>query len=256
MSTHPAALAVTVISLFPDSFSALEAGIIGRAITNKRLQITHINPRDHSTDPHRRVDDRPYGGGPGMVMRYQPLADAIDTAKKQHPSATVIHLSPQGKPLTQQRVLELAQAEQLILVASRYEGIDNRLCATHIDEELSIGDFVVSGGELPAMLLIDALTRCLPGVLGNPESALQDSFMDGLLDHPHYTRPDTIAGMSVPEVLQSGDHAAIEAWRHKQRLEKTWQKRPDLLKRCPLQNSENAPGEKPSAPLSENQGKE
>jgi tRNA (guanine37-N1)-methyltransferase len=222
-----------MISLMPDMFSALEHGVVGRALHEQRLALQHYNPRLYSTDPHQRVDDRPYGGGPGMVMSYQPLADAITAAKSQLPKAPVIHLSPQGQPLTHAKVKQLADQPELILLASRYEGVDQRLIDSQVDEELSIGDFVVSGGELPAMLLIDAVSRCLPGVLGDAESAEQDSFVDGLLDHPHYTRPETVAGLSVPPVLLSGDHAAIERWRAEQQKKTTWQKRPDLLKRCP-----------------------
>lgn len=227
-----------VISLFPSMFDALQHGVVGRAITENRLQLRHYNPRDFSQDPHQRVDDRPYGGGPGMVMSYQPVADAIQAAKATLPQATVIHLSPQGQPLTQQRVRELAAQPGLILLASRYEGVDQRLIERHVDEEIAIGDFVVSGGELPAMMLIDAVARFLPGVLGDAESAEQDSFSAGLLDHPHYTRPEVIDDQAVPPVLLSGDHAAIANWRQQQREKNTWQRRPDLLKRCSSDQSE------------------
>jgi tRNA (guanine37-N1)-methyltransferase len=236
-----------MISLMPDMFQALEHGVVGRALQEKRLAIQHYNPRQYSTDPHQRVDDRPYGGGPGMVMCYQPLADAIAAAKAQLPQAPVIHLSPQGQPLTHAKVKQLAALPGLILLASRYEGVDQRLIDTQVDEEISIGDFVVSGGELPAMLLIDAVSRCLPGVLGDAESAEQDSFVDNRLDHPHYTRPETVADLSVPAVLLSGDHAAIARWRGEQREKITWQKRPDLLEICPT--SENVSDRDPT-PLS------
>lgn len=235
-------------------FTALDHGIVGRAFQEERLKLTHFNPRDFTTNPHHRVDDRPYGGGPGMVMCYQPVADAIQAAKSQLPNARVIHLSPQGQPLTHAKVLELTQQLSLILVASRYEGVDQRLIDTQVDEELSVGDFVVSGGELPAMLLIDAISRCLPGVLGDAESAEQDSFVDHLLDHPHYTRPEIAGGLSVPAVLLSGNHAAIAYWRLEQRKKTTWQRRPDLLKRCSAIDSVNVPDKGP-APLSENEDK-
>ena len=243
-------LSLAVISLFPDMFTALNYGVIGRAAQEERLKISHYNPREFSTDPHQRVDDRPYGGGPGMVMSYQPIADAIQAAKSEHPTARVIHLSPQGKPLTHAKVKELAELPDLILLASRYEGVDQRVIDTLVDEELSIGDFVVSGGELPAMMLIDAMGRCLPGVLGDAESAEQDSFVDNLLDHPHYTRPEVIAGLSVPQVLLSGNHAAISAWRLEQRKKSTWQRRPDLLKRCSPIDTENVSEPDPT-PLSD-----
>jgi tRNA (guanine37-N1)-methyltransferase len=243
-------LRIGMISLLPFMFDALHYGVIGRALEEKRLAIEHFNPRDFTTDPYKRVDDRPYGGGPGMVMSYQPLADAIAAAKAQLPLARVIHLSPQGQPLNHAKVKQLSEKSELILVASRYEGVDQRLIDSHIDEELSVGDFVVSGGELPAMLLIDAIGRCLPGVLGDPQSANEDSFVDGLLDHPHYTRPEIIAEIPVPKVLLSGDHAAIAHWRKEQRQKSTWQRRPDLLKRCSPKTSENVSDRHPT-PLSE-----
>lgn len=230
--TKATCLNIAVISLFADMFSALNHGVIGRALGQERLKLSHYNPRDFSTDPHQKVDDRPYGGGPGMVMTYQPSVDAIQAAKKKLPNARVIHLSPQGKPLTHAKVQELTRHSELILLTSRYEGVDQRVIDHWVDEELSIGDFVVSGGELPAMLLIDAIGRCLPGVLGDAESAEQDSFVNGLLDHPHYTRPEVVDSYSVPPTLLSGNHAEIAKWRQAQAQEITWQKRPDLLKRC------------------------
>ena len=234
--THPH---ITTISLFPTMFDALLSGIPGRALSKDLLTLSHLQLRDFAEPPHYRVDDRPYGGGPGMVMCYEPLAKAIDTAKTTLPEGSrVIHLSPQGTPVTHQKIVELSQLPGLALVASRYEGIDARLLDTHIDEEISIADCVVSGGELPAMILIDALIRCLPGALGDDDSALQDSFVSGLLDHPHYTRPELINDLPVPPVLLSGDHAAIKAWRHEQSLKKTWQMRPDLIKRDPSEISE------------------
>ena len=234
--THPH---ITTISLFPTMFDALSSGIPGRALNKGLLTLSHLQLRDFAEPPHYRVDDRPYGGGPGMVMCYEPLAKAINAAKAKLPEGSrVIHLSPQGKPVTHQKIVELSQSPGLTLVASRYEGIDARLLDTHIDEEISVADCVVSGGELPAMILIDALIRCLPGALGDADSALQDSFVSGLLDHPHYTRPELINDLAVPPVLLSGDHAAIKAWRHEQSLKKTWQMRPDLIKRDPSEKSE------------------
>jgi tRNA (guanine37-N1)-methyltransferase len=230
-----------VITLFPEIFNALQSGITGRAIDQQIISIHCWNPRDYTHNVHNRVDDRPYGGGPGMVMQYQPLHDAIQAARADSPiTPRVIYLSPQGKLISQPKIREWSsQAHQrYILIAGRYEGIDERLLQKDIDEEWSIGDYVLSGGELPAMVMIDAITRLLPGALGDENSALQDSFENGLLDHPHYTRPETIDGMTIPTVLQSGDHAAIAAWRQKESIGKTWQKRPDLLKRRILNDNE------------------
>jgi len=216
-------------------------GVLGRAIKQGIIGLTCWNPRDFSHDRHRTVDDRPYGGGPGMLMKVQPLADAIEAAR-QHAaeSAKVIYLSPQGQRLVQGRVRQLAQPEtgwkdvNYILIAGRYEGIDQRLIELYVDEEISIGDYVLSGGELAAIVLIDAMARMLPGVLGDDDSAQQDSFMQGLLDCPHYTRPEEIHGMRVPDVLLSGDHRAIARWRLKQSLGKTWLRRPELLEQLQL----------------------
>lgn len=230
-----------IITLFPELFNALQSGITGRARDKKIIEIKCWNPRDFVNDNYKRVDDRPYGGGPGMVMQYQPLHDAISAARNDSPiKATVIYLSPQGQKLTQKKVREFSQfsEKRFILVAGRYEGIDERVLLKDIDEECSIGDYVLSGGELPAMVLIDAITRLLPNALGDADSALQDSFENGMLDHPHYTRPETIDGMSIPSVLQSGDHALIAKWRQKEMLGKTWQKRPDLLQRRILNDNE------------------
>jgi tRNA (guanine37-N1)-methyltransferase len=222
---------VHIISLFAQMFQALEYGIVGRALTQKLLQIHTWNPRDFTTDIHHTVDDRPYGGGPGMVMKFAPLYAAIQAAKTQQGTDTpVIYLSPQGQPLKQAHIAQLAQYPAMVLLAGRYEGVDQRLIDRAVDEIWSVGDYVVSGGELPIMLLIDAMTRLLPGALGDAESAAQDSFSQGLLDCPHYTRPEEIDGMRVPEVLRSGDHAAIARWRMQQSLKNTWQMRPDLLK--------------------------
>ncbi len=222
---------IHIITLFSEMFQALQHGIVGRALENKLLQLHFWNPRDFTSDPHHTVDDRPYGGGPGMVMKVAPLRDAIHAAKTQlSPQARVLYLSPQGRPLKQADMAELAQRSEIILLLGRYEGIDQRLIDSQVDESWSVGDYVVSGGELPAMLLIDAITRLLPGALGDAESAVQESFSHGLLDHPHYTRPVEIDGMSVPNVLREGDHRAIARWRLQQSLKNTWQNRPDLLK--------------------------
>lgn len=229
-----------VISLLPECFDALNHGVIGRAQKNQTIQLTHWNPRSYTQDTHHTVDDRPYGGGPGMLMLYQPLKDCIDDIKQSQASGPVIHLSPQGKPIEHSDIKRLASLKTLTLLCSRYEGVDQRLLDTEVDESYSVGDLVVSGGEIPAMMLIDAITRLQAGVLGAPESAEQDSFADGLLDCPHYTRPNEINGMQVPNVLLSGNHQAITDWRHKQKLISTWQKRPDLIKRQVLTESEQS----------------
>jgi len=220
-----------VISLFPEMFETFtQQGVIGRAVKTGLLQVECFNPRDFTFDKHRTVDDRPYGGGPGMLMMVQPLKDAILAAKKAAGRKTkVIYLSPQGKKLDQAGVKQLSQNESLILVAGRYEGIDERVIQTQVDEEWSIGDYVLSGGELPAMVLMDAVSRFVPGVLGHEQSAEQDSFSHGLLDCPHYTRPENLDGELVPKVLLSGDHKKIRQWRLQQSLGRTWQRRPELL---------------------------
>jgi len=234
-------LHIGVVTLFPDMFRAVtEHGISGRAVTGGLLRLDCWNPRDWARDRHRTVDDRPYGGGPGMVMKAEPLAEALATARQALPRARVAHLSPQGRVLDQGAVAELARREQLILLAGRYEGIDERLLEAEVDEEWSIGDYVLSGGELPAMVLVDAVTRLLPGALGHEESAQQDSFSDGLLDCPHYTRPEVFRGQGVPEVLRSGHHGDIERWRLQQALGRTWQRRPELLKERGLSTEEQA----------------
>jgi tRNA (guanine37-N1)-methyltransferase len=226
---------VGVVTLFPEMLKSItDFGVVGRATRQGLLQVTGYNPRDFTQDKHRTVDDRPYGGGPGMLMKVQPLRDAISQAKTELGQPRVIYLSPQGRRLDQAGVVELAKLESLVLVAGRYEGIDERLIGTDIDEEWSLGDFVLSGGELAAMTFIDAVARLLPGVLGHAESALEDSFAQGLLDCPHYTRPEMVAGMPVPKVLLSGDHAAIARWRMQQQLGRTWQRRPDLLEQMTL----------------------
>lgn len=227
---------VGVVSLFPEMFDAItNQGVTGRAVKNGLIEFHCWNPRDFTTDKHRTVDDRPYGGGPGMLMMVEPLKQAIVAAKAAAgKGAKVIYMSPQGRKLDQQGAAELAANEKLILVAGRYEGIDERIIESYVDEEWSIGDFILSGGELPAMTLIDAVARLVPGVLGHNQSAEQDSFSDGLLDCPHYTRPETLDGKSVPSVLLSGNHREIEKWRLKQQLGRTWLRRPDLLQNLAL----------------------
>jgi tRNA (guanine37-N1)-methyltransferase len=209
-------------------------GVTGRAIKSGLIEIDFFNPRTFTHDRHNTVDDRPYGGGPGMLMKVQPLKDAIESAKQWVPNAKVIYLSPQGRTLTQEGVQQLAKQAEFILVAGRYEGVDERLIQSQVDEEWSIGDFVLSGGELPAMVLMDSVFRMVPGVLGKQASADEDSFADGLLDCPHYTRPEVLDGEPVPPVLLSGNHEAIRRWRLKQKLGRTWQRRPDLLQNLEL----------------------
>jgi len=232
-----------VITLFPKMFDAItESGITGRARERKAYQFLPWNPRDFATNTHRTVDDRPYGGGPGMVMMVEPLAKTIHAARQRQVSAgvrrpLVIHLSPQGRLLTHERVTALAAEQGIVMLAGRYEGIDERLVA-HVDEELSIGDYVLSGGELAAMVVMDSVIRQLPGVLGDSESAARDSFVNGLLDYPHYTRPEVYDGVAVPPVLMGGNHAEIERWRLKQSLGRTWRRRPDLMERRTLNDDE------------------
>ena len=232
-------LRIGVVTLFPEMFSAVTGyGITGRAVGRGLLQVLTFNPRDFTSDVHRTVDDRPYGGGPGMVMLYEPVVNALRQARAQLPDARVIHLSPQGKRLAQGDVNELSGRASLIMLAGRYEGIDERVIQTEVDEEYSIGDYVLSGGELPAMVIIDALSRNLPGALGHDESARQDSFFNGLLDSPHYTRPENIGGIRVPEELLSGNHAEIRRWRLKQALGRTWRRRPDLMAKLQLDDEQ------------------
>ncbi|KKO45564.1 tRNA (guanine-N1)-methyltransferase [Arsukibacterium ikkense] len=221
-----------VVTLFPEMFDAItQYGVTGRAVKQGIMQLQCFNPRDFTTDKHRTVDDRPYGGGPGMLMMVQPLTEAIRAAKQAAGGKVhTIYLSPQGRKLDQQGVAELAAHDKLLLVAGRYEGIDERVIESEIDEEWSVGDYVLSGGELPAMTLIDAVSRLVPGVLGHDLSAAQDSFSDGLLDCPHYTRPEVLANKQVPSVLLSGNHEEIRRWRLKQALGRTWLRRPDILK--------------------------
>lgn len=226
---------VGVVSLFPEMFEAITGhGVTGRAVSQGKVALEFWNPRDYASDRHRTVDDRPYGGGPGMLMKVDTLRAAIHAARKRALEATgqrprVIYLSPQGRRLDQPGAQELASGPPLIVVAGRYEGIDERIVESDIDEEWSIGDYVLSGGELPAMVLIDAVTRLLPGALGHADSAEEDSFTDGLLDCPHYTRPEVYADKRVPEVLLSGNHEHIRRWRLQQALGRTWERRADLL---------------------------
>lgn len=230
-----------VLTLFPEMVvSAASYGIVGRAQERGIVALSVWNPRDYTHDKHRTVDDRPYGGGPGMVMKYQPLHDALAAAKQagkgsaKNASSKVVYLSPQGKPINQALLAKACETSQLILVAGRYEGVDERFVELDCDEEWSIGDYVISGGELAALVVIDAITRLLPGALGDEDSAQQDSHVDGLLDYPHFTRPEQVEGIVVPDVLLSGNHADISRWRIKQALGRTWQKRSDLLKKKTL----------------------
>lgn len=234
---------IEVVTLFPEMFSALsDNGVTGRAIQKGLVQLGTINPRDYTNDRHNTVDDRPYGGGPGMVMMVEPLQAAISDARQalgeNGNKAKVIYLSPQGRKLDQACLQDLAKREDLILLCGRYEGIDERLIASEVDEEISIGDYVISGGELAAMVLIDGVTRLVPGALGHEDSAEQDSFMNGLLDTPHYTRPEVFDGVAVPDILLSGHHKNIECWRLKQALGRTWLKRPDMLEKLTLDQAE------------------
>jgi len=222
-----------VVTLFPEMVNAAASyGVTGRAIERKIVSLSVWNPRDYTQDRHRTVDDRPYGGGPGMVMKYQPLHDAVLGAKQAgNGKAKVVYLSPQGRLITQAMLAEACDITQLILVAGRYEGVDERFVDQDCDEEWSIGDYVISGGELAALIVIDAITRLIPGVLGDEASAQQDSHSDGLLDCPHFTRPEQLKEHEVPEVLLGGNHADIDRWRMKQMVGRTWQRRPDLLQK-------------------------
>ncbi|MGB5740057.1 MAG: tRNA (guanosine(37)-N1)-methyltransferase TrmD [Woeseia sp.] len=231
-----------IVSLFPEMLDAvLDFGVVARALDRKLLRVAVQNPRDFAFDAHRTVDDRPYGGGPGMVMKYEPLAAAIDAAQAALPAGCpVICLTPQGSRFDQATARRYAALPGLTLVAGRYEGIDERLIEAKVDEELSLGDFVLSGGEIAAMAVIDAVTRLLPGVLGDENSAAEDSFMEGLLDCPHYTRPEEIDGRRVPEALLSGDHARIARWRQQEALGRSYVRRPDLLERLTLTSEQRA----------------
>lgn len=224
-----------VVSLFPEMFAALtQSGVTRRAFEQQRWGLTLWNPRDFTTDRHRTVDDRPYGGGPGMVMMARPLEATVNAAKARQaglglPPPRVVFMSPQGKPLTHERVMALKDEPGLVVLCGRYEAVDQRLLDRVVDEEISLGDFVLSGGELPAMALMDAIVRQLPGVLGDDASAVEDSFVNGLLDAPHYTRPEVYEGVPVPPVLMGGNHAEIGKWRRQRMLEATARKRPELL---------------------------
>lgn len=223
---------IALVSLFPEMFAAVsEHGVSGRAVRDGLVELSHHNPRDYTVDVHHTVDDRPYGGGPGMLMKIDPLRQAIAAAREAAgEGAKVLYLSPQGRRLDQPAVLELAAQAGMVLVAGRYEGVDERLIEAEVDEELSIGDYVLSGGELAAMVVVDAVTRQLPGALGHAASAAEDSFANGLLDCPHYTRPELYEGRAVPDVLLSGNHEEIRRWRLKQALGRTYERRPDLLR--------------------------
>lgn len=219
-----------VISLFPELVTAVATGVTGRAVERGLLALHCWNPRDFTDDRHNTVDDRPYGGGPGMVMKFEPLSRCVQAVRKQAaPGTRVVYLSPQGRKFDQEAAGEFASRPGLILVAGRYEGVDERFIEAEVDEEWSIGDYVLSGGELAVMVIIDAVARLLPGALGDAESAAQDSFMEGLLDCPHYTRPESVDGRKVPDVLLGGDHQQIARWRRRQALGRTWERRPDLL---------------------------
>jgi tRNA (guanine37-N1)-methyltransferase len=233
---------VGVISLFPEMFrSVTDFGVTGQAVKKGLLSVNVWNPRDFTHDKHRTVDDKPYGGGPGMLMMVQPLTDAIQAAKRAAPDkAKVIYLSPQGRKLDQKGVEELATNQNMILICGRYEGIDERVIQAEVDEEWSIGDFVMTGGEIPAMTLIDSAVLFVPGVLVDFESAEEDSFANGLLDCPHYTRPEVLNGKEVPAVLKSGNHQDIRLWRLKQSLGRTWLRRPELLENLALTDEQEA----------------
>jgi tRNA (guanine37-N1)-methyltransferase len=232
---------IDVITLFPELVEQVTAcGVVGRAAEQGLVELHCWNPRDYTRDKHRTVDDRPYGGGPGMLMKVQPLQDAITAVRAQCGAARLVYLSPQGALLTQQKLARQVEQGTVIFLCGRYEGIDERLIQREVDEEWSIGDYVISGGELAAMVCIDAMTRLIPGALGHADSAQQDSFSDGLLDYPHYTRPEEYQGDRVPEVLMNGNHREIDAWRQQQALGRTWQRRPDLLEDIELDTGQQA----------------
>jgi tRNA (guanine37-N1)-methyltransferase len=226
---------IDVITLFPELVQGVvEHGIVGRAADRGLVKVKLWNPREFTTDRHRTVDDRPYGGGPGMLMKVEPLKACINAVRQESPAARLIYLSPQGQLINQERLNQSVQQQNLIFLCGRYEGIDERLIMQQVDEEWSIGDYVISGGELAAMICIDAMTRQIPGSLGHKDSAALDSFSAGLLDCPHYTRPEVIDGLKVPEVLLNGHHQLIQDWRDREALGRTWKRRPDLLKQLDL----------------------
>ena len=220
-----------MITLFPEMLNALQFGIVGKALQKHVIEVSCINPRDYTEDKNRAVDDSPFGGGPGMVMMVKPLHQAIIAAKMQLPNAKVIYLSPQGKQFDQAMAKKAALESDVIMIAGRYEGIDQRIIDECVDEEWSLGDYVISGGEFAALVMIDAIARCIPGVVGDAGSVMDDSFYHGLLKHPQYTRPESYNGWDVPKVLLSGNHRDITRWREKQSLGATWIKRPDLLEK-------------------------
>ena len=226
-----AALHTALVGLFPDLVDAyLDVGVVGRAVPEKVLAYAHFNPRDYATDARKTVDDRPFGGGPGMVMMVEPLRRAVDAARNAVPeSSPVVLLSPQGERFDQRLAGELAALPGFVLVAARYEGVDERFATYEVDREISIGDYVLSGGELAALVVLDAVTRLLPGVVGNPDSVVGESHVDGLLDYPHYTRPEIVGQNRAPGVLLSGDHGAVAKWRRREALGRTWRRRPGLL---------------------------
>lgn len=230
-----------IITLFPEMFSALQSGITSRALKENIMQLQCWSPREFATDKHQSVDDNPYGGGPGMVMMAEPLLAAIQAATAAAPTPpTVIYLSPQGRQFDQKAAERLATLKSVVMIAGRYEGIDERIIESEVDEEWSIGDFILTGGELAAMVMIDAASRMLPGVVGDDQSVAQDSLTTGLLKYPQYTRPEVFAGLSVPPVLMSGHHAQIKRWRRKQSLGRTWLRRPDLLEKLKLTKEDQA----------------
>jgi tRNA (guanine37-N1)-methyltransferase len=232
---------IDVITLFPDFVEqVINCGVVGRAAEQNLLTLHCWNPRDYTRDRHRTVDDRPYGGAPGMLMKAEPLSDTISAVRQQNRDARLVYLSPQGKLLTQALLARQVDAGAVIFLCGRYEGIDERLLEREVDDEWSLGDYVISGGELAAMVCIDAMTRLIPGALGHDESARQDSFSEGLLECPQYTRPEEFLGQRVPEVLMSGNHREIETWRERQALGRTWQRRPDLLERVELDARQQA----------------
>jgi len=235
-----AAVHFEVVTLFPEMIrDALRFGVVSRALARGRVTVGTQDPRQFTTDVHRTVDDRPYGGGPGMVMKVEPLRDAIRSAKASAPPGSrVVYLSAQGRVFDQSIACELRDAKSVVLVCGRYEGVDERLIEAEVDEELSVGDYVLSGGELPALVVIDTVTRLVPGVLGDEQSAVQDSFADGLLDWPHYTRPEEVDGRRVPQELVNGNHATIRRWRLKQSLGRTWRRRPQLLEQLQLSSEQ------------------
>lgn len=232
---------IDILTLFPDFFTSIFAtSILQRAIVSEQVDLNTVDIRDFAYDKHKIVDDYPYGGGAGMVMKPEPIGRAIAAAKQVGISGRVIYMSPQGQVLNQQKAFELASLDHLIILCGHYEGVDERALELYVDEEISIGDFVLTGGELPAAVLVDSVVRLLPGVLGSAESAAQDSFSDGLLEHPHYTRPPEFEGQTVPDILLSGHHEKIATWRRQESLRRTWERRPDLLVKAPLTATDHA----------------